>query len=577
VRRAPRAAAAGLAAGLAAALAACGGRRAAPAAAAGLPPAMAALRPVERAAAARALAERARAAPGPRTRAERSGYRETSRYADVVAFVDTLGRLAPGAVRAASAGATGEGRAIPLVVASRPAAATPEDARRLGRPVVYVQANIHAGEVEGKEALQMLLRDLALDPRPNALDSLVVVAVPIYNADGNERLRPQAVNRGEQNGPELVGQRPNARGLDLNRDYVKAEAPETRAALALLARWDPDVFVDLHTTDGSYHGYALTWSPSLHPSAPRGAFTRDTLLPLVQRRVAERWGLPTFPYGNFSLEYGADVSPDTARQGWFTYDHRPRFGTNYYGVRGRVAVLGEAYSHDPFERRVRATYAFVRELLSAVAEAGPAVRGAPPPAGDAAVALAARLTTRPDTAPVLSEDLARTADSARSEPGVPRGLRRTGRYRVLRLPVHDRFEATRTRRVPAGGWAFDAAAPGAAAAVTLLQRHGVRVARLEAPRDAAAEVYRADSVIAAPRPFQGHQEVRLAGAWRTEARRLAAGAFVVPADQPLAPLALLLLDPESDDGLVTWNVWDAALRPGGDFPVLRLATPAAGR
>ncbi len=516
----------------------------------------------------------AASAAGPRTRAERTDYRETSRYADVVAFVDSLARLAPDALRVSSMGTTGEGRAIPLVVASRPAAAAPAEARRLGRPVVYVQANIHAGEVEGKEALQMLLRDLALDPRPNVLDSLVLVAVPIYNADGNERPGPQAVNRAEQNGPELVGRRANAQGLDLNRDYVKAEAPETRSALALFARWDPDAFVDLHTTDGSYHGYALTWSPSLHPSAPRRAFNQDTLLPLVQRRVAERRGVRTFPYGNFSLAYGADVTTDTARQGWFTYDHRPRFGTNYYGVRGRLAVLGEAYSHDPFGRRVRATYAFVRELLSAIAEAGPrASAAAPPPAPGAVAALAARLTTRPDTLPVISEDLARAPDSARTEPGVPVGLRRTGRFRTLRLPVHDRFEATRTGRIPAGGWAFDAAAPGAAGAVALLQRHGVRVTRLEAPRSADAEVYRADSVVVAPQPFQGHREVRLAGAWRREARPLAAGSFVVPADQPLALLALLLLDPESDDGLVTWNVWDAALRPGADFPVLRLAAP----
>jgi hypothetical protein len=89
----------------------------------------------------------------------------------------------------------------------------------------------------------------------------------------------------------------------------------------------------------------------------------------------------------------------------------------------------------------------------------------------------------------------------------------------------------------------------------------VRVARLDAPRTVDAEVYRADSVVAAAQTFQGHREVRVAGAWRRDRRPLAAGTFVVPADQPLAVLALVLLDPESDDGLATWNVWDAALRP----------------
>jgi hypothetical protein len=141
------------------------------------------------------------------------------------------------------------------------------------------------------------------------------------------------------------------------------------------------VFVDLHTTDGSFHGYALTWSPPLHPTSPRGAFARDTLLPFVQGQVRTWWGLETFPYGNFTREYGADATAANVRRGWFTYDHRPRFGTNYYGLRGRVAVLGEAYSHDPFERRVRATYAFARELLSAAAGMGPALRRARRPRG----------------------------------------------------------------------------------------------------------------------------------------------------------------------------------------------------
>ncbi|GJG87154.1 hypothetical protein tb265_23350 [Gemmatimonadetes bacterium T265] len=530
-----------------------------------------ALRPVEQAAAARVLAARARYAPRPLTRAERTGYAETSHYADVVAFVDSLARLAPSILRVSSMGTTTEGRALPVVVASRPAVSTPDEARRLGRAVVYVQANIHAGEVEGKEALQMLLRDLALAPAPNVFDSLVVVAVPIYNADGNERFADQRVNRGEQNGPALVGQRPNAAGLDLNRDYVKADAPETRAALALFARWDPDVFVDLHTTDGSFHGYALTWSPSLHPSAPLAAFNQDTLLPLVAERVRTRWGLPTFPYGNFAEEYGADVNTDTTKQGWYTYDSRARFGTNYYGLRGRLSVLSEAFSHDSFERRVRATYAFVGELLSALAESRVVAHTrSTVVARDTAFAVRTRLTRTPRVGAVLAEDLARAPDSAQTEAGVPRGLRRTGRIRELRIPVFDRFVATSTVSLPAGGWAFAADAPGAAAAVSLLQRHGVQVQRLDAAREAAVAVFRTDSVITAPRPFQGHHEVRLEGVWQPGRRTLGVGSYLVPVRQPRALVAAELLEPESDDGITTWNGWDAALRPGGDFPVVRV-------
>ena len=402
-----------------------------------------------------AIAEAARddsrvpAAMLPRTRAERSDYRETSRHADVVAFLDSLQSLgAP--IRVGVMGRSAEGRDIPYVIASRPLVSGPQEARRLGRPVVYVQGNIHAGEVEGKEALQMLLRDLAFAPAPNALDSVVLIAVPIYNADGNERLAPQRVNREEQNGPELVGERANWMKLDLNRDYVKAEAPETRAALAFFDAWDPDLFIDLHTTDGSFHGYALTYAPSLNPAAPLGGYTRDSVLPELRRRMRERHRFETFDYGNFSLDYGTDVGADTVKQGWYSYDHRPRFGTNYYGLRGRIAILSEAFSHDPFERRVASTYAFVSEILSWAGERGTrlvalAAAAAAADRGDSSragttgrreVAIRSRLTSAPYVGDVIAEDLAPSADtSALSEPGVPRAWRRTGRMRTLRIPV----------------------------------------------------------------------------------------------------------------------------------------------
>jgi hypothetical protein len=532
------------------------------------------------------------------TRAERSGFTETSSHADVVSFIDSLQAHAPDAIRVGSMGRTSEGRDIPYVIASRPLAATPADARRLGRPVVYVQGNIHAGEVEGKEALQALLRDLVLDPRPNALDSLVLIAAPIYNADGNERLAPQARHRSEQNGPEMVGVRANAQGLDLNRDYVKAEAPETRAALALLAAWDPEVFVDLHTTNGSYHGYALTYAPSLTPAAPLGAWTRDSLLPALRRRVRERHGVETFDYGNFDAVYVERDFADTVKRGWWTYDHRPRFGTNYYGLRNRVAVLGEAYSHDPFERRVRATHAFARELLSLAAERGDRLRAlareadgchgacGPAPTAEnggaagsgaarAGVPIRAALDTTRRPRDVIAEDLARTGDSARTEPGVPPGLRRTGRFRTLRIPVYDRFAPTLVRPLPAA-WALDSARADVAARLRL---HGLVVERLEGEVRVRAERFMVDSVARAAREFQGHREARLHGRWETAELVLPPGTFVVPGAQPWGALAAYLLEPESDDGLATWNAFGHALDRGDRFPVVRLpgALPAAPR
>ncbi len=505
----------------------------------------------------------------PRTRAELSGFAETSSYADVVRFVDSLAALgAP--IRPGLMGATAGGRQIPVVIASRPLVSSPEEARALRRPIVYVQGNIHGGEVEGKEAVLALLRDLSFEERPNVLDSLVLVAVPIYNIDGNEALGAQTENRSEQNGPARVGERPNGQGLDLNRDYVKAEAPETRASLEMFGRWDPDVFVDLHTTNGSYHGYALTYSPSLSPAAGEAAvFTRERILPELRRRVRERRGFETFDYGNFPFGYGNDVNADSTRQGWFTYDSRPRFGTNYFGLRGGISVLSEAFSHDPFERRVASTYAFVDELLSLVAErAGEvlAVSRDDDPTAGMQIPLRSELTRSPYTGEVLAEVLESDPDSVPDEPGVRRGIRRTGRFRTLRIPVADRFDATLSRTAPAAY----VLGPEQREAAELLERHGIRVERLSVERRLPAEAFVVDSIVRAPRPFQGHREVRLEGRWAEGERAVPAGSFLVSTAQPLGVLAAFLLEPESEDGLTTWNFFDSSLRVGEPHPVLRL-------
>jgi hypothetical protein len=521
----------------------------------------------------------------PRTRAERTEYAETSHYDDVIAFLDSLHGAGAPAWR--SIGNTTEGRPIPIVILSRPLVNTSEEARRLGRPIVYVQANIHAGEVEGKEALLALMRDLWFAPggQPNVLDSIVLIANPIYNADGNERFAPQSKNRYEQNGPELVGQRPNAQGLDLNRDYVKAEAPETRASLAAMTAWDPDVFVDLHTTDGSFHGYALTYAPSLNPAALfGGVYARDSLLPELRRRMRLRDGFETFDYGNFSQEYGRDYDTDTVRTGWYSYESFPRYGTNYVGLRGRIGILSEAFSHDPFERRVRATYAFVHEVLSLVAERGAAIAALSAradssvrawgehPAAAPQISLRADLTRHPHDDVVRTEDLVRTGDSSLTQPGVPRGLRRTGHFREERMPVYDRFDATLTRSLPYG-YVIPAAD---SAAVGILRLHGVLVGRVRSEWQTPVQRFLIDSVIVAARPFQGHHEVRLEGRWSDDRRTIPAGSFVVPVSQRLGIVAFYLLEPESDDGLATWNVFDAQLSRGGEFPILRVAGPLSG-
>ncbi|MGQ0766384.1 MAG: M14 family metallopeptidase [Gemmatimonadota bacterium] len=521
-----------------------------------------------------------------RTRAERSGFTETSSQSDILSFLDSLqargGQLLRGVVAR-----TVEGRDIPWVAVSRPLYPSPADARASGRPIVYVQGNIHSGEVEGKEAMQAMLRDLLAESRPNVLDSIVLIVVPNYNADGNEKLDLQSRNRGAQNGPEMVGTRPNAMGLNLNRDYIKADAPETRGSLRMFREWDPHVFVDLHTTNGSYHGYNLTWAPSLNPAAEipgvifGAARARDSLLPVVEERTAARRAVKTFPYGNFASDEGGSAGGAGGPRAWLSYDHRPRFGTNYYALRGRVAVLTEAYSHDPFQRRVESTYAFVAELLSLIAERSRTIvenaRAADRALGSLAgrsitVPVRSRLTTSPRRGPVTYEILERTTDTTRREPGVRSGMRRTGRYVTDTMAIHDRFEPVLRRPVPAA-YAVDARDTSA---INLLALHGVTLLRSDAAwTGAAGPQFVADSTIIAPRPFEGRREVRVEGRWVERGEvTLVAGTIVVPTSQRLGVLAMYLLEPESDDGMVTW---DQGNRSAGVVPpIVRLQALPSG-
>ncbi len=527
------------------------------------------------------LSAQSNANPRPATRAERTGYTETSHHADVIRFLDSL-VLMRAPIVVTELGRSGEGRVLPLVIASKPTVRTPAEARALRRPIVYVQANIHAGEVEGKEAVQALLRDLSFATGPTVLDSIVLLVVPIYNADGNERFGDQARMRGSQNGPAQVGQRPNAQNLDLNRDYIKAEAPETRATLAAFAAWEPDVFMDLHTTNGSYHGYHLTYSPSLQPAAPLAPYVSDTMLVAIRERMQQRHNFRVFPYGNFTGESGRQSLTDTLKSAFVTYEHKQRFGTNYYGLRGGISILSEAFSHDAFDIRVASTRAFVQEILSYVAErpaeimsrvaAGRAAStfsatGARPP-----VAVRSRFWSKPDTQAVLVEVLERLPDSTmRHEPGMPIGLKRTGRMASVRMPVVDRFESALDRTAPAGGWILEASV--ADSVLPRLRAHGITPERVSAAFAADVELFIVDSIARSARPFQGHQEVTLTGRWQRETRTVPAGSWRIKLGSAKDRLAMLLLEPESDDGLITWNFMDSGLAKSQPAPVWRLVTP----
>jgi len=534
----------------------------------------------------------------PLTRAERTNFAETSLYPDVIEFIDSL-KVLGAEIETGWIGRTTEGRDLPYVIASRPLITTPDEARREGRPVAYIQANIHAGEVEGKEAMLAMLRDLIFDPEPNVLDSVVLIVQPIYNADGNEKLGPD--NRRSQNGPALAGTRRTGADINLNRDYVGADAPETQASLAMLNRWDPNLFMDLHTTDGSIHGYALTYAPPLMPTAVTVApYMFDTMMPEIRRRVLDDQGFYMNDYGDFRGPPPPNAGPgggrgfgrggasletmiaDSIPSGWSfrTYDYLPCYGTNYYGLRGRLSILSEAFSHDPFPRRVASTYAFVSEILSylgqhrtevlALAEEADSrvASWANNPGSSPALALQARMdTTRIDD--VRVEEVVPLTDSTKAEVGMG-NRQRTGIVRLVRMPVMASFTPTVTNTLPYA-YAFDPAA--ADSLRPILAIHGVEVEELTAPATVTAEGFLIDSIIDGGQRETPRNLKSLTGTWNAPAQRtLPAGTSVVRAGQPYGLLAFFLLEPQSADGLMSYL--SAVMAAGREYPVIRITPPA---
>jgi len=508
------------------------------------------------------------AAQQPLTRAERSDYLETSRYADVMAFLDSIADSPR--LHRTTFGYSHLGRPLPLIVVGAPDA-SPEAVLATGRTRVYVQANIHGGEVEGKEALQMLLRDLAAGAHPQWTDSLVLLIAPIYNADGNDAVR--ITNRSDQHGPLAgVGERANAQGLDLNRDHTKLDSPEARSLVRLMTRYDPHVAIDLHTTNGTHHAYHLTYSPPLHPSTDSSlvAFLRDEWLPTLTGEVRAEHGWETYFYGNLPIrEWGM-----TGERGWYTFDHRPRFNNNYVGLRNRMALLSEAYSYASFRERVAATRAFVDAALDFAAANASRIRrltaraDADSPVGDS---LAVRATHRrgPMTEILLGEVEERVNPYS--------GEAYSARLDVVRpetIPDYGSFRATETERVPRAYYVPDRLGD----VLELLRAHGIRLSRVGAQPTGALEAFAIDSTRVAEREFQGHRERELFGEWRATDATPGADAWVVDMTQPLARLAFQLLEPRADDGLVNWNVLDEALvgddasaSPARAYPILRSA------
>jgi hypothetical protein len=499
----------------------------------------------------------------PSTRAEKSNFTETSHYEDVIAFLQDL-QKAGAPVTVQMIGKSTEGRDIPLAIASFPPISSAAEARRLNRPVIYIQANIHAGEVEGKEAALIVLRRLCQQGRTGILGRTVLLMTPIYNIDGNEKFGPVERNRPEQDGPALVGVRPNGQGFDLNRDAIKAEAPETQAVLQhVYSAWDPDVMMDLHTTDGTRHGWELTYAPGQNPNTDPEIMriTRDQLIGTVRRQMDQE-KLPLFDYGNTEKR-----GNETA---WYTFGEEGRYCTNYVGLRNRIAILSEATTYIPFRDRVHFTDRFVTRILEYVDAHAKQILNATR-AADAKVVAWGEDPSKAPAMGVRFDFDGRGVDTVLLERPLANGQKapitsRPAAIDAVRMPVYDRFKAIRTSRFPAA-YIIPASE---SKAVELLRRHGIAVEKLRSDWSGPGEQFAVQEVKVPPREFQKHKLRELNGSFVSATVQAHAGDFIVRTAQPLGVLAFHILEPESLDGVVSWEVLSASPQVGDIYPVRKV-------
>jgi hypothetical protein len=492
------------------------------------------------------------------TPAEQSQFRTTPSYADTLAYLNRLADAAPGQLKVETFGTTPEGRPMTVVIAAKDGDLTPEKARAAGKPVILLQAGIHPGEIEGKDAGLMLLRDFAVTGRLlHLLDHAVLVFIPVYSVDGHENSGPYF--RINQNGPEQMGFRGQAQYLNLNRDYVKADAPETRAWLRLWNRWHPDLLIDIHTTDGADYAYDLTWyaedAHKLPPSIARwqdAAFEGDAI-----PRYEKLWHLAS-PY----LEFKDGRDPT---QGIENFGSGPRFSTGYAAIRNRAGLLIETHMLKPYAVRVQATYDVVRSVLAHVNR-------------DPAALLAASAQADQWAAAQAAQPSAHVAVTFKADPTPTpftfKGFAFKQTHSDISGDTWIQYDPSHRKDYPIQAWLRlqpDVQAPLPAAwavpaqwtaVIERLDAHGIAYTRTTAAVRVAVTRDWLTQPSWSEKPFEGHHMIRdVTIQPRDETVTLPVGTVIVRADQADAVLALNLLDARAPDSLLRWGYLDAIFEP----------------
>ncbi len=488
---------------------------------------------------------------------EKTSYRETSTYQEVMDFVNAA---IDGKSQAhlMSMGKSLEGKDIPVIVLAKSGIKSPEEAKASGLPVIYIQGNIHSGEVEGKESVMLVMRDILHGDKGYLLENQIILFAPIYNTDSNDKMK--AGNRPSQEGsPIETGLRANSQGWDLNRDGIKMETLETNALIQnVIVPWDPTLFVDLHTTNGTWHGYSLTWAPSYHYAGEKAPYdyTWDKMLPDVTDKVLDNYSVHLGPYGYYYPR----------REGWpiasiFTYNHHPRYLVNQFGLRNRMAILSEAFAHERFYQRINSTYAFVTEILEHThlngkqmmainkqAEAD-AINLVNEKGGKVSKGVRYRMTS-------LKKPIEkyRTYNHivSKNEEGRDVFVRKPEIIELKNVVNNSAFEATVEAVLPKGyviPKEFGAIAEH-------LKKHGVKVETLTKNMRFEGEVFSATALNRSRRPFEKHNMATIEGSFANATRKYGKGDYWVDLAQPLVNLIFYMLEPQSDDGLVNWNFFD---------------------
>ena len=491
------------------------------------------------------------------TVAEKSEYTSTSTFADVMQFIQAL-ESSP-LLQVDTFAVTTEGKQLPLLILADPMPESPDKLKNDDRIVVYIQANIHAGEVEGKAATQMLARDILNGQYPGLLDDVIVLLVPILNADGNDKIDTN--NRTNQNGPvNGVGVRYNGQHLDLNRDALKLETPEIRGVVShILNVWDPAITVDCHTTNGSYHEEPVTFVWMMNPDGERTLinYMRDDMMPAVSETLQHKYHVDNIFYGEF-------IDRLNMEKGWISYASEPRYLVNYVGIRNRLSILNENYVYADFKTRVNGSYhllvsileyaaAHKKEIKKLLQEADKATinRGLDPSVSDSfAVEYKGYPTPEPITIKAFETD---------TIPGMKGYWRykKSDRKRTVTVPYIADYYPTKNVKFP---YAYLITEP-AERVLDVLKTHGIRTEKLAGDTSLDVEGFQFEEISPTPRLFQGHYLNRIKGKTVQETKEFKQGTIVIRTAQPLGNVIAYLLEPLSDDGMLKWNFFDRYLVP----------------